>query len=119
MAKPESPPRRRSAREWARLIKAWEKSGKTADDFAAERGFAPRTLSWWKWRLAVDREPTMEPLRLVPVKIEPAAPVAEPMPTASWEIVTAGGHTLRVQGPMVAADVAAVLVALERDSGLR
>jgi transposase len=36
---------------WKRRVAEWRASGLTAAEFAAERDFAPATLSWWAWRL--------------------------------------------------------------------
>jgi transposase len=121
-------PRRRTAREWARLVAAWQKSGKTADEFAGARGIAPRTLVWWRWRLASKPEsslPSPAPVRLVPVQV-----VAESSPTSltapqspevipAWEIVTARGHVLRVHRGIADAELAMVLAALDLAGGQR
>jgi len=40
-----------SAETWAKRVSAWRASGKTADEFAAGRGFAGGTLRWWASRL--------------------------------------------------------------------
>ena len=114
----ESAPRRRSAREWARLVEDWKKSGQTVQDFAKRRGLPPRRLSWWKWRLAARSRGGEDGLRLVPVVAEPAS-VPGSMPATEWEVVTAGGHMLRLRGAMAAADVAVVLATLELATGRR
>lgn len=106
------PPQRRTARDWARLVKAWQKSGKSADEFAASHGIAPRTLTWWKWRLG-SKAPSPAPLRLVPLQIEPStAPAPGPNTAPSWEIITARGHVLRVHRGIEGSQLAAVLAAL-------
>jgi hypothetical protein len=115
----ESAPRRRSAREWARLVEDWKKSGQTVQDFAKRRGLPPRRLSWWKWRLAARSRGGEDGLRLVPVVVEPLAPLPGSMSAAEWEVVTAGGHVLRLRGAMAAADVAVVLATLELATGRR
>lgn len=46
------PSRRRSAKEWSRLIEEWGASGKSVTDFAQPLGINPRTLGWWRWKLA-------------------------------------------------------------------
>lgn len=111
------PPQRRTARDWARLVKAWQKSGKSADEFAASHGIAPRTLTWWKWRLGSKApSPAPAPLRLVPLQIEPSLPSMAPAPAPntapSWEIITARGHVLRVHRGIEGSQLAAVLAAL-------
>lgn len=42
-----------AAREiWAKRVRQWVASGMTSAAFAASQGFNPRTLIFWKWRLA-------------------------------------------------------------------
>ena len=41
-----------SAAEWAELVAAWEKGGRSAAAFAAEHGIAESSLRWWKTELA-------------------------------------------------------------------
>lgn len=106
----ESAPRRRSAREWARLVEDWKKSGLRVSDFAKKRGLEPRRLAWWKWRLASGPRGAEDGLRLVPVEVGPAS---APMLATEWEIVTARGHVLRSRGPASPTDIAVVLAALE------
>ena len=116
-------PRRRSAQTWARLIEAWTKSGKTADEFAARRGIAPRTLTWWKWRLGTKPPPPAPaPLRLVPLQIDPSLPLAPASSagaTPAWELITARGHVLRVHREVDSAELRAVLAALALEEGRR
>jgi transposase len=109
-------PARRTAREWARLVEAWKKSGKTAGEFAASRGLQARTLTWWRWRLAAEtRSVVAAPLRLVPVRVEPSAATTPPSSEATpvWEIITARGHLVRVHRGISGAEIGAVLAALE------
>lgn len=42
---------RRTAEDWSRLVRSWERSGQTCAEFCAARGVNRHTLSWWKWRL--------------------------------------------------------------------
>lgn len=45
-----------SAREtWAKRVERWVDSGLTANQFAGEIGVNPRTLVYWKWRLAKEQ----------------------------------------------------------------
>lgn len=42
----------RTSREvWAKRVERWQASDLTANEFAAEIGVNPRTLSHWKWAL--------------------------------------------------------------------
>jgi len=113
-------PRRRSAREWAQLIAAWEKSGRSAADFAAAQGVAPGRLAWWRWKLSSQSPTPTEDLRLVAVDIAATAPApATTMDTTAlaWELATASGEVLRVYRAIAPADLAAVLLAMRRTSG--
>jgi transposase len=119
MANRTKAPRRRSAREWARLVAAWKKSGKSAADFAAARGVGPGTLTWWKWKLASRTVAPAEELRLVAVEIAPAATATATtteIASPAWEITSAHGDVLRVYRGIAPAELAAVLSAL-RTSG--
>lgn len=40
---------------WVERVERWKKSGKTADEFAAEIGVNARSLKWWKWMLGSER----------------------------------------------------------------
>ena len=108
-------PRRQSAREWARLVEAWKKSGETAAEFAATRGVKPGTLTWWKWNLTSRTAAPAEDLRLVAVEIVPAATApatAMEITPPAWEITSAHGDVLRVYRGIAPAELAAVLSAL-------
>lgn len=41
-----------AARRWAHVVAEAERSDLSLRAFAEARGVNPRTLSWWKWRLA-------------------------------------------------------------------
>ncbi len=42
---------RRNASQWARLVKKWKRSGKTASEFGVEAKVSPAALHSWRWRL--------------------------------------------------------------------
>ena len=42
---------RRSAAQWARLVKKWKRSGETATEFGARVRVKPASLHSWRWRL--------------------------------------------------------------------
>ena len=42
---------RRSQREWQEMMVAWQKSGESAELFAARHGVRERTLVWWRSEL--------------------------------------------------------------------
>ncbi len=91
-------------------MRAWDRSGQTAKDFATARRLSSRTLAWWKWRLS--REPSAgepdEP-RLLPVKIEPddgSAPEPEP---CRWDLVFPEGPVLQVYVPLGTEELRSIL----------
>ena len=44
--------------EWARLSRAWERSGQTQAEFCGSRGIELGTFRWWRWRLGREPEKT-------------------------------------------------------------
>jgi hypothetical protein len=45
--------RKRAKRpEWEKRVTAWDASGESAGDFAKRHGWNPRTLAWWKRKIA-------------------------------------------------------------------
>lgn len=118
-------PRRRSAKEWQKLVRAWRRSGLPAAEFAARQGVKPQTLTWWRWQLGEKRvrRPTRRKVakrrgpRLVAVEVSGPASGAgsESMPT--WELVMATGHTLRAYRGAERAELLAVAELLARHRG--
>jgi hypothetical protein len=98
---------RRSAKDWREIVRAWRKSGLGTAEFAARRGLSPRTLAWWRWRLGQRGPAKVVSPELVRVEVAEESPLAGE--SASWELETAAGHTLRVYG---GADGATVRLAL-------
>ena len=85
--------------EWKKRVERWNKSGKTADEFAAGEGIRAKLLVWWRWKLGVEPgtlkdtgAPSFLPVRVVEPK---AAPVLR---SALMEIVLPNGLVVRV-GP--------------------
>jgi hypothetical protein len=62
--------KRRSREEWRAVVRAWRKSGQSQTAFAASRGMAPRTLSWWVWKLKQEVDEELDPAVFVPVEVE-------------------------------------------------
>jgi transposase len=104
---------RRSAAEWARLVRAWKRSGLSARKFAASASVAASTLTWWQWQLAQRRSAATPALgdevQLVQVEVAQAAPVSEV--GVAWELVTERGLALRVHRSLPAAEVTAIVEA--------
>jgi hypothetical protein len=95
--------RRRSAKEWARLLDELERSGQTTAAFARARGIRVDTLKWWRWRLQREAKRGAAKPQIARVKllaVEPArdvvaAPDSDERAPA-WELVAPTGHVLRV-----------------------
>jgi hypothetical protein len=112
------PAPRKSAKEWARLVRAWKRSGKSSKEFAVSRSIRATTLVWWAWRLGLSRtrgpalpRPEREPpLRLVEVTVErPASLSPVPLSSCSWELRTATGIHLTVHGEISVEALALVI----------
>lgn len=98
-------------------MKAWKESGESAAAFAASRGVAASTLTWWKWRLShhadpprVDKPDKLEEMRLVAVQVEPPHAGAEA--PAAWELISRRGDVLRVYAGTVSSELVAVVQAI-------
>jgi hypothetical protein len=91
---------RRSQREWQELVAAWQKSGESAEAFAAREGVQERTLVWWRSELR--RRGAGRGATLVAVKV-----VANREQHALVELVL-GSATLRFERGAAAKQIAAV-----------
>jgi hypothetical protein len=102
---------RRTREIWRNLIRQQERSGKSDEAFAAERGIPVRTLRWWKWKLRNDGDeaPSLLPVRVV----ASTAPMARLPVTrgAAIEVMLADGVCLRFDGD---ADVETVVEVVSR-----
>lgn len=94
---------RRSAKEWASLIRQLERSDESVGAFAAARGIRPETLSWWRWRLGRKTKPrTKRQTRASLVKLVAVQPAPDLDPpgggaaTPVWELIAPSGYELRV-----------------------
>jgi hypothetical protein len=99
---------RHTAAEWARLVRAWKRSGLTATEFAASVAVAPRMLKWWTWHHARRATASLAPtdqVQLVQVDVERPGSEAAP----AWELVTDRGLTLRMHRSLPPAEVATVV----------
>lgn len=107
-----------SAREWAKRIRRWQRSGLPAREFGQRHGIDPKQLSWWKWHLkkrgtlkdrkttgAADTDPdgSGTSIRLLPVqvvRVTEAAEAAKSQPThphaAMVEVGLRNGRVVRV-----------------------
>jgi len=83
--------------EWKKRVERWNKSGKTAEEYAAGEGIRAKQLLWWRWKLGAESAapkdaaaPSFLPVRIVEPK---AAPVLR---SALMEIVLPNGLVVRV-----------------------
>lgn len=122
--------RGRSRAEWARLCRAWERSGLRQADFCRQLGLNVETLRWWRSHLRrrpardapARRPPASEtlampaaPPRFVPVIVTSAQPTA-PVRRArgpTIDIVLRGRRRVRVGADLDVHLLARVVVALE------
>jgi len=110
---------RRSAAEWARVVRRWRRSGSSTAEFAAAEGVKPSTLSWWAWKLGLSERRQTTPdsnrprdakaLQLVPVQVVTTTPVVAP--EAAVEIAI-GTRVVRVRSGFDRETFAAVLEVL-------
>jgi hypothetical protein len=93
---------RRSRSEWARIVRAFERSGQSHADFCAERGLRVWSFRSWLYRMRRDRAgSSAADLVLLPVSVATPAPVAPP----SALVIAVAGVEVRVA---VGTDVAYV-----------
>ncbi len=105
--------------EWRKRVTRWRDSGLTAQEYAAEAGLNPRTLTWWK--SALEREAREQSARsgkgvTVPavslVELKPPVTVAS-APSALIEIELDGRRRLRFAETTAPEIVARLIAALE------
>jgi transposase len=104
----QKPRETRTSQDWAQDVRAWKRSGLTAKEYAKAHGLSASTLMWWSWRLKRDA-PHGAQLQLVEVEVEEDGTTA-----LSWEVVSANGHVLRVQGSLSAELAHVVMTALTK-----
>jgi len=97
--------RRRDARQWAKLVRAWKRSGLTAREFSSSHQLNASSLIWWRWRLGRGAvgDTAAQPLRLARVDVTPDGRELKDADNRSvrWELTTTRG-TLRVHDPLSA-----------------
>jgi transposase len=84
--------------EWAERVERWEKSGQSAEAFAARERISAKRLTWWRWSLhssSATARAAREPVRFLPVRVvEPSVPGTTSV--APVEIVLPNGRIVRV-----------------------
>lgn len=110
----------RSRDEWTQLVKAWEASGLSTAQFAAQHKLKPKALSTWRWRLRTQPRRQIDAARPKLVQLSVADLVgSSDTGTGRWELTTIAGHRLRVLAPVASAELEQLLEALIRDPGRR
>jgi transposase len=63
--------------EWEKRVERWNKSGKSADEFAAREGLRAKQLLWWRWKLRAESATPKDaaPLSFLPVEVVKPKPV--------------------------------------------
>ncbi len=109
---------------WRRVLARQRQSGLTATDFCEREQIKASALSWWARELreregtrrkgAASKAPSKKPKRsaFVPVKLIEASPRASAA-SAAVEIVTRGGHVIRLQPGFDAVTLRRAVAALE------
>jgi hypothetical protein len=110
---------RASRAEWAKRVERWEDSGLTADQYAAELGINPRTLTYWKYILRRDRSrvaPGPTSKRRAPAAPSTVSFVEVTPPAKPTELVleAPGGYRLVLPERVSTEQLARVLRALEQ-----
>jgi hypothetical protein len=115
--------KRTSAKEWAKRVQRWERSGLTATEFGAREGYDGKRLTWWKWHLGLERAASSKPAArtedFVPVRVVHSAGGASPAPLASRhsagcvEIQLANGRVVRAIGSVEGSLLALAIQAAE------
>jgi len=70
--------KRRSQREWARIIGTWERSGLSQAEFCGRRKLSLETFGWWRWRLGKETPRVVEDRAPAFVEVAVAGPPAVP-----------------------------------------
>jgi transposase-like protein len=90
---------------WRRWIRLWQASGLNVRTFCDRHDLAPP--SFYAWRRVLQQRDAVTP-QFVPVRVLP-----DQEPTASLEVVLAGGHRLRVTPGFDPATLRQLLAVLE------
>lgn len=103
----------RDTREvWAKRVERWVDSGLSAREFAAETGVNANTLAHWRWRLGA--EASRPPAKAAPSPVRFVELAAAPdVGAPAFELVLAGGRTVRVPPRFDGAELARLVQVLE------
>ena len=94
--------------EWAELVDRWQRSGLSAEAFAARERIKAKRLTWWRWKLHASATSPPEPAQFLPVHVVESSPSTAPA-TAAVEIALPNGRVVRVPPGFDAATLVRVL----------
>jgi transposase len=97
----------RKEQQWRRWLHQWQKSGLSVREFCVRHGLAQP--NFYAWRREIKHRDGAA-ATFVPVQV---VPEAEPVPAGRFEVVLAGGRTLRVAPGFDAATLRELLAVLE------
>ena len=92
---------RRARSIWVELIKQYERSGLSTEDYAHKRGIPVTTLRWWIWRLRqekVEESTTLLPVRVIASTAPTARRSSDESTATDVEVVLADGVLVRFAG---------------------
>jgi hypothetical protein len=100
---------------WAARVARWHESGLNAATFARRERCNPRSLTYWRWRLA--KAKTVLPARGIPPRavsfVEVVAPASTSARDVPVEVVLPAGYRLRLSAAVTPDLLQTVLAALE------
>lgn len=99
--------------EWAKRVERWVDSGLTAKEYAAETGLNANTLAYWRWRLGAEASRSRPKVPTAPVRFVEIAAEQRSTTAVPFELVLAGGRTLRVPVGFDGAELVRLVQALE------
>ncbi|MEZ5595772.1 MAG: hypothetical protein R3E84_05165 [Pseudomonadales bacterium] len=92
-------PRKRSARDWHQLVKAYRERSCTREVFCRRHGVAVSTLDWWRRKLDRDSASSPTPGTEAPAELNFIDLSASPADHHGWgvELDLGGGMVLRLR----------------------
>jgi transposase len=82
--------------EWAERVERWQRSGLSAEEFAARERINSKRLVWWRWKLRSAPPPPPAPeLRFLPVRVVDSA-AGPPGSGVALEVALPNGRVVHV-----------------------
>lgn len=107
---------RTSRAEWAKRVERWRDSGLSAQEFGAEIGVNPRTLTYWKWLLKKESQGASPRRERSSATETPSAfvEIRQVPNTVAFELALGNGRRLQIPAAFDASSLERLLVILER-----